>query len=410
MWDYKKVMLFKFSSYGFLKNLRFFEPFLYLFFLENGMSFLQIGTLISIREISTLLLEIPTGIVADLTGRRRAMATAFASYIVSFSVFYYFSSFYLFIPAMFLFAIGEALRSGTHKSMIMAHLDDEDMSDKKVEYYGKTRSASRLGSAISAVLAGVIVYYFQSYNIVFLVTIVPYIFGFFLMLTYPKELEGDVSHKQVMDIWDHIKNSFGQMIDNPGLGKMVVNASIYDSFFKISKDYLSPIVRTFATALPLLMFIGNPTQRTAILVGIVYFFVYMNSFISSRKSAALMKRVGDIAKALNVLFFVFAFAFLGVAVFLQFDIVILSIVALFFFFGLYNLRKPMVVGYLGDRIEPDTRATLLSTHNQMRSIVGIIIAPILGFFADVYGISATFAFGAGVLFVVGFLLYIKGED
>ncbi|MFP4051474.1 MAG: MFS transporter [Thermoplasmata archaeon] len=410
MWDYKKVMLFKFSSYGFLKNLRFFEPFLYLFFLENGMSFLQIGTLISIREISVLILEIPTGIMGDLWGRRKTMATAFASYIVSFAIFYSFSTYFIFVPAMFLFAWGEALRSGTHKSMIMAHLDDEDMSEKKVEYYGKTRSASRLGSALSAVLAGVIVYYFQSYNIVFLVTIIPYILGFFLMLSYPKELEAEGSKGGQTGVIKHIKNSFKQIFDKPSLGKMVLNASIYDSFFKISKDYLSPIVETFAVSLPLLVFIGNPTQRTAILVGVVYFFVYMNSFVSSRKSAALMKRVGNMAKALNVLFFTMASAFLVVAVFLQLNIVILSIIALFFFFGLYNLRKPMVVGYLVDRIDPDTRATLLSTHNQVRSIVGIIIAPILGFFADVYGISATFAFGAVVLFVVGILLYIKGEN
>lgn len=375
------------------------------------MSFLQIGTLISIREVSVLVLEIPTGIMGDLWGRRKTMATAFASYIVSFAIFYYFSAFFLFVPAMFLFAWGEALRSGTHKSMIMAHLDDEDMSEKKVEYYGKTRSASRLGSALSAVLAGVIVYYFQSYNIVFLVTIIPYILGFFLMLSYPKELEGGGSSEGGMTgLIEHIKNSFKQIFDKPSLGKMVLNASIYDSFFKISKDYLSPIVETFAVSLPLLIFIGNPTQRTAILVGVVYFFVYMNSFVSSRESAALMKRVGNMAKALNVLFFTMASAFLVVAIFLQLDIVILSIIALFFFFGLYNLRKPMVVGYLGDRIDPDTRATLLSTHNQVRSIVGIIIAPILGYFADVYGISATFAFGAGVLFVVGILLYIKGED
>jgi len=63
-------MLFKFSAYGFLKNLRFFEPFLYLFFLENGLSYFQIGILISVREIFVNLFEIPSGAVADLTGRR----------------------------------------------------------------------------------------------------------------------------------------------------------------------------------------------------------------------------------------------------------------------------------------------------------------------------------------------------
>ncbi|MFW6041273.1 MAG: MFS transporter [Thermoplasmatota archaeon] len=403
-------MLFRFSAYGFLKNLRFFEPFLYLFFLANGLNFFQIGILISIREVSTLLLEIPTGIVADLTGRRKAMATAFGSYICSFIVFYYYSSFLLFIPAMLLFAMGETFRSGTHKSMIMQHLDEEDMSEKKVEYYGKTRSASRLGSALSAVLAGVIVYYFQSYNIIFLTTTVPYTFAFFLMLTYPKELDGEPSGASIKSIIEHLKNSFNQLVNYPGLRKMLINASIYDSFFKISKDYLSPIVETFAVALPFLIYIDNPEQRTAIMVGIVYFFVYMNSFVSSRKSVSLMKRVGDMAKALNVLYFVMAFAFLMVAVFLHINIVFLSIIAFFFFFTLYNLRKPMVVGYLGDVIEPKTRATLLSGENQLRSVVGIMIAPILGYLADTLGISYAFIFGALVLFTVGVILPISDSS
>ncbi|MFO8110075.1 MAG: MFS transporter [Thermoplasmata archaeon] len=406
MWDHKKLMLFRFSAYGFLKNLKFFEPFLYLFFLANGLSFTQIGILIGIREGLTLLLEMPTGVIADISGRRLAMSLAFGSYIISFTIFYYFSSFWIFAGAMIFFAMGETFRSGTHKSMIMQHLDEEGMAEKKVEYYGKTRSASRLGSALSAVLAGIIVYYFQSYNIIFLVTIVPYTMAFILMLTYPKELDGEPSGASIKNAWDHVKDSFRQLVNYPALSRMLVNASIYDSFFKISKDYLSPIVESFALTLPLLLFIEVPEQRTAMLVGVIYFFVYMNSFISSRKSVSLMKRVGDMARALNILYFIMASAFMLVAIFLLLDLMIFSIAAFFFFFTLYNLRKPMVVGFLGDVIEPKTRATLLSGENQLRSVVGIIIAPVMGYLADTIGISAAFFFGAIVLSSVGMILPI----
>ncbi len=332
---------------------------------------------------------------------------AFFGYICSFLIFYQFTSFILFVPAMLLFSVGETFRSGTHKSMIMQHLDEEKMSDKKVEYYGKTRSASKLGSAVSAVLAGIIVYAFQSYNIVFLITVIPYSFGLALMFTYPKELDGEPSGASLSGTWEHMKNSFRQLVKNRGLSKMLVNASVYDSFFKISKDYLSPVVEIFAVGLPMLLFIAYPEQRTAIIIGIVYFFVYMNSFISSRRSAYLMARVGDMAKALNVLYFIMAAAFFFIAFFLYIDIVLLSIISFFFLFTLYNLRKPMVVGYLGEVIEPKTRATLLSGENQLRSVFGMIIAPTLGYLADVFGISYAFVFGASVLLAVGLLLPIK---
>jgi len=69
----KDIQYYKFCSYGFLKNLRFFEPFLLLFFMEKGLSFFQIGLLYSIREIGIYILEIPTGIFADTLGRKRTM-------------------------------------------------------------------------------------------------------------------------------------------------------------------------------------------------------------------------------------------------------------------------------------------------------------------------------------------------
>ncbi|MFC1898596.1 MFS transporter, partial [Candidatus Cloacimonadota bacterium] len=98
----KDLQLFKFSAYGFLKNLRFFDAFLFLFFLQQGFTFLEIGTLISIREVSILILEIPTGVVADSYGRRNSMIFSFISYIISFVIFFFFPRFGFYAFAMIL--------------------------------------------------------------------------------------------------------------------------------------------------------------------------------------------------------------------------------------------------------------------------------------------------------------------
>ena len=54
-------MLARFSLYGFLKNQRYFEPFLVLAFLEKGLSFLDIGLLVAFREATVIAFEIPSG-------------------------------------------------------------------------------------------------------------------------------------------------------------------------------------------------------------------------------------------------------------------------------------------------------------------------------------------------------------
>ena len=128
----KDRMFYRFSAYGFLKNLRFFEPFLILFFRDAGFTFLQIGLLYSIRDLANNILEIPTGVYADSFGRRKAMVLAFSAYILSFFVFFFFSDFYMFALAMILFAFGEAFRSGTHKALILEYLDLNDMGNQKV--------------------------------------------------------------------------------------------------------------------------------------------------------------------------------------------------------------------------------------------------------------------------------------
>ena len=74
-------MIARFSLYGFLKNQRYFEPFIVLFFLDQGLSFAQIGLLIGFRELCHNIGEIPSGAVADLYGRRRCMMLSFVAYI-----------------------------------------------------------------------------------------------------------------------------------------------------------------------------------------------------------------------------------------------------------------------------------------------------------------------------------------
>ena len=185
----KDKQYFKFSLYGFLKNLRFFEPFLIIFFLQKDLTYLEIGTLYAIREIAINLFEIPSGIIADAFGRRLTLASTFLVYIFSFIVFFFGQGFLLFAIAMLLYALADAMRSGINKALIVSYLVRTNQSELRVDYYGHTRSWSQFGSAISSLLAGVLVFFNEDLNIIFLFSIVPYIIDFFNVMSYPKYLD-----------------------------------------------------------------------------------------------------------------------------------------------------------------------------------------------------------------------------
>ncbi|HMB00729.1 MAG TPA: MFS transporter, partial [Spirochaetota bacterium] len=142
---YKKdLQFYKFCLYGFLKNLQFFSPFLILFYLAKGLDYSEIGILYAVREIAVNLLEIPTGVIADVAGRKRMMLFAFSSYIISFIIYYAAASFPIFLIAVLFFAAGDTLRTGTHKAMILEYLRQHKWERYKTAYYGATRAFSQI--------------------------------------------------------------------------------------------------------------------------------------------------------------------------------------------------------------------------------------------------------------------------
>ncbi len=408
----QKVMLWKFSAYGFLKNLQFFEPFLYLFLLSKGLTFVRIGLLISVRSLSSYVLEVPTGIIADMTGRRRAMVIAFASYIGAFLVFAIGTTFVAFIPAMLLFGAGEAFRSGTHKAMIMQHLDGEGLDALKVHYYGRTRAVAQLGLAVSAPLAALIVYLAGNYSAVFWATTVPYVGGMLLILTYPRELDGELSGRASAGaMWRHTKESFRAIFRTQELGKVILNAAVFDSFFRVAKDYLQPLLKALALSLPVLAAVGAKQEgaQAAVLVGPVYFALYINAYLSSRNSGRLSDRAGHLGRTLNGLFWALACGFCLAGLFLASGLVPAAVLVMFLFYTLVNLRKPVEIGFVSDRVDKRQRATVLSVEAQTVAILQAVVAPVFGLIADRAGIPYVFLVGGIGLLVLGVPLRLRSS-
>ena len=388
----KNLQYYKFCSYGFLKNLRFFDPFIILFFREMGFSFLQIGTLFSIREIATGILEIPTGFFADSYGRKLSMILAFTSYIFSFMIFYFFQSFGLYTIAMILFAFGEAFRSGTHKAMILDYLKMSGILDCKVDYYGHTRGASQFGSAISALIAGALVFFAESYRIVFIASVVPYILGLLLMISYPKSLNGVISRIENTSFWKGVLYNFRgtiqnflSMFKNPMLLRAFFNSASFDGLFKTVKDYLQPILKTFALSIPIL--VSMEDRRSTIIISVTYFILFLITSYSSRKAQVFSNKFKSIARAINISYMLGVSAVIIAGVATYFDVRILAILLFVLLYSLQNLRRPMNVGFISENIDAKIMATGLSVESQLKTIFIAILSPLMGFFADTFGVG-----------------------
>jgi len=399
----KDVNIWKFSFYGFFKNLKFFEPFLYVYFLSIGLTYFQIGTLISIREIIKNVLEVPSGIFADHYGRKSSMKLCFILYIISFFIFYLGYNFIILIPAMLFFGAGEAFRSGTHKAIIFSYLDYKNISNQKVEVYGRTKSYSLLGSSLSAILGAVVVFIESGYRYIFLLSVLPYIIDFFLISSYPDYLEG-ASDKSLKfsEIKEGIKSSFKNIKDIVHLRRGLINSGIYDGYFKVLKDYLQPLLKTQLSVLTIGYMFATEEKMLSVLLGISYFVINIITSFTTRNSFRLKKYFSGSFKVLNIIFILTAILIGSIGFLYWRNLPILIIVFYLLYYIIRNLRRPFMLDYLSSVIEKEERATMLSIESQLRTVIIIILAPLLGLVADKWGLWIMFE----IAFVTMAIIYL----
>ena len=284
----KDRQYYQFCAYGFLKNLRFFDAFLLLFFIENGITYTQIGLLYATREIAINLLEIPSGIVADTFGRKYSLVLAFALYILAFLVFYFSTSFLFLLLAVVLMGLGDAFRSGTHKGMIMDYLKGKGLSQHKVSYYGGTRSWSQRGSAISALAAGILVLYSGDYRSIYLLSIIPYLLNFVNILSYPQALNfsqkpSSQSSKKALG---NTFRSFVKTLRQKPVFAVINSAALHSAYLKSIKDYIQIVMLNIALAIPILTMFDDK-QKSGLVIGILYFIIYLLNSQASRFAGKL---------------------------------------------------------------------------------------------------------------------------
>ncbi len=392
----QRRQLLRFCLYGFLKNQQYYEPFLILCFLDRGLGFTQIGALIAFRAICVNLLEIPSGAAADVWGRRHSMIVSMLAYIGSFALFAFARAYWSFFPAMLLFAAGEAFRTGTHKAMIFDWLSGQGRTDEKTRVYGLTRSWSKLGSALSVVLAVAIVIATRDYRWVFLLAALPYAANVVNFLCYPKELDGAPDrHRSPAEVARVLFAALKQAFTNRNLRGLMFESMCFEGFFAATKDYLQPLVKAVAlgalAGLTLTSSLDEMT-RTALLVAAVYLPLNLAAAMASRASHRAARSAGGEDRLALVLWLLALgiYAITGVGLVLGWGS--LAIAGFVLLAVAQNLWRPALVSRFHSHAELDTAATTLSVESQAKTGALVVVAPLLGAAVDWAGAGESGSF------------------
>lgn len=392
----------KFCYYGFFKNLRFFEPYLLIYFNYLGFDLFKIGILLGIRAAFTYIFEVPSAFISNKYGMKNELLICFLFYIASFVFFFLGNSFFLVSIAMSLFGLGEAFRSGTHKAMILLYLEKNNWFQHRGYVYGKTRSYSLLAAALSALLSVAFVLYVPDLRWVFVLTVVPYIFDFVLILTYPNYMNEPVIEEEAKKpLFKSGLSQLKSITKDKNIIKIIISSATYDGIFKSIKDFIQPILGMIILSAGAATIASlDSEQSLKIYLGVLYAIFYILSSFASKHVYKLSLRLGE-KKAFEVTYLLMSV----LLIILSFSIKKYHVIIIMFLYMLVyllgNARTPLFLELAAGHMKKEERVTILSIKSQLKVIFMMIITPAFGWIADKYSISMLFL----IIGILTFLLY-----
>ena len=179
--------------------------------------------------------------------------------------------------------------------MIFTWLRLGGRTHERTKVYGYTRSWSKIGSAVSAVLAAALVLATDSYTLIFFFATIPYALNIVNFLGYPSALDGTRDRETAPPFWPHLKGTFRNTFGHGGLRRLIAESMGFEGVFHAAKDYLQPVLLAVAaTSLSDFALGGDlsDVQRSAILIGGVYFALHALSSVASRQAHRLSDAAG----------------------------------------------------------------------------------------------------------------------
>jgi MFS family permease len=141
-------------AYAFLEDLILLYPVYALLFAEHGLSAAEISSLFIIWSCVTFVVEIPSGLWADLFSRRRLLALAPLITGAGYAMWTWLPSYPAFAAGFVLWGAGSSLRSGTLQALVYEELERRDAAGSYARLMGRSQALGTTAMMAATALAG----------------------------------------------------------------------------------------------------------------------------------------------------------------------------------------------------------------------------------------------------------------
>ncbi len=148
------------------KWLMLIMPVVALFYNQNGLDEFDIYLLQAIYSFSVACMEIPSGYMADVIGRKKSLILGSILGTIGFILYSLSSSFGHFLTAEIILGLGGSFISGSDSALLYDSLAESGDEHRYLQYEGRITSLGNLAETIAAVCGGLIAA-FLSYRAVY---------------------------------------------------------------------------------------------------------------------------------------------------------------------------------------------------------------------------------------------------
>ncbi len=341
---------------------RFFIPVLALFYIASQVTLEQFTIIMGVFALSTLIFEIPTGVIADLLGKKKTLLISRTMYVIEIILIAFFDGFWVFLVAKIISGIGVSFSSGTNQALLY----DSLKRLKKEKEYKKISGLSNAISKISMAFVFIIgAYLFTLNHKLPAILSLPLITLGFILTFFIKEPYIAKKKVNLQNSLIHLKEGLKYFKKNYYLKYLAFFTFLIGSTISMM---LSLSSKYFELILIPITFIG-----------IISFILNLASAYSARKAHFLEEKFGE----KNSIFLTIILTFFSVFL-MSF---LIPYIGVFFFLILVFVRGfyEVIIGdYVNRHIETSHRATMLSINNMFDNIGIFILFPIIGYINKIY--------------------------
>ena len=358
-----------------------------LFFIQNGLSLLQIGLLESIFHGTSLLCEIPSGMLADRFSYKTNLYLARLSSIgSSMLILFGQGNFWIYAIAMMVNAWSYNFDSGTSTAFLFDSAVEAGQKDRYLQISSFLSGLAEVTRTLGTVVAGFFIHGALAWTYYIAIGLSLLSILLIFLMKEPESKSEERNHLTLKRILEVVKQEWQ---DKPVLFYWMFTYQLVGTIMCMFYFYYQQKISDLASwQVSLIMLIGSGFNLLA---------VYLASQIGKKWNSNQVFPILVALTGLALLLVTFKTPFAYLSVYLLTN-------------ALYAVYQPIYYNDLQAYLPSSVRATMLSINSMMFSLSMIVIFPLTGWFIDNCGFLAVFiVLGLVTLFSFPLLMFVLGK-